>query len=184
MRRNRGRDGRLVATMQRRRPLHPTREVAGDRSSPGRTRNTGVIGLRRYCRRPAARPDAPRKMPAVYENNISFCGTERARAMIDIYSSGCPGIYCSIVKKCARQSHCPPSKISTSETTGRYLRHVTMQNDESWMTIAKAVEILWILAEDLRGRLRINRTTIESKSFQSLKIDDNRIPHVILEAWF
>lgn len=40
-----------------------------------------------HCRRPAARPDARHGVPAVYENNISFCV-----AMIDIYSSVRPGI--------------------------------------------------------------------------------------------
>lgn len=100
--RNRGRDGRLVARMQRRRPLHSTREVAGDRSSPGRTRNTGVIGLRRHCHGPAARPDAPRKMPAVYENNISFCGVARARYDRYLFKRLSRYILYSIVKKCAR----------------------------------------------------------------------------------
>jgi len=60
---------------------------SGIGSSSGRTYNTGVIGLRWHCRRPAARPDARHGVPAVYENNISFCV-----AMIDIYSSVRPGI--------------------------------------------------------------------------------------------
>lgn len=92
---NRGRGGRLAVWRCNSDGRCIRREKSpGIGSSPGRTHNTGVIGLRWHCRRPAARPAARHGMPAVYENNISFCVP-----MIDIYSSVRPGIHCEKVRE-------------------------------------------------------------------------------------
>lgn len=130
-------------------PLHSTREVVGDRSSPGRTHNTDVIGLRRHCRRLGQlRVPTRHGMPGVYENNISFYV-----AMIDIYSSGRPGIWhCeksprySLIVLCQK----PPASEMTRDWPIFTPRH-----GAGWriLTIAKAVDPFSCLPGKNRGMI-------------------------------
>lgn len=132
--------------MQRRRCTRPLHSP-GEEKSPGIALHQGghatpalldydgiVVGQLRV---PTRHGKCPPYMKIIFPSAES-------RAVIDIYSSGLSRYILYVLWKSVRIRVIVLHRKSRrrSQTTGRYLRHVTMQNDESWRS-RKGQLILW-----------------------------------------